>query len=160
MGNAVFWACYTVYYRKTRSQDAAATVGTQLLIAGALFAVFTPITFAVNVTPEFLLDLGYVSIFSGFASFLLWSGMLRRERVGKVTTLAFAVPAMTTLIEMIQTGVMPGLATLVGIGIMFVGIYLSRVTTPISLEGLPVGPGKGGQGAVGPDDRGSETILC
>ena len=58
IGNAVFWASYTVYYRKTRSQEAAATVGTQLLIAGALFAVFAPITFAVNVTPEFLLDLG------------------------------------------------------------------------------------------------------
>ena len=138
MGNAVFWASYTVYYRKTRSQDAAATVGTQLLIAGTLFAVFTPITFAVNVTPEFLLDVGYVSVFSGFASFLLWSGMLRRERVGKVTTLAFAVPAMTTLIETIQTGVMPGLATLAGICIMFLGIYLSRITTPIgSLRDLP-----------------------
>jgi len=34
----------------------------------------------VNVTPESLLDLVYYSICSGFASFLLWSGMLQRER--------------------------------------------------------------------------------
>ena len=49
---AVFWASYTVYYRKTRTQDAATTVGTQLLIGGILFAVISPITFAVSVTPE------------------------------------------------------------------------------------------------------------
>jgi drug/metabolite transporter (DMT)-like permease len=93
----------------------------------------------VNVTPEFLLDLGYISIFSGFASFLLWSGMLRREKVGNVTTIAFAVPAVTTLIETIQTGVTPGPATLGGIGIMFLGIYLSRLT-PAKLEGASHGP--------------------
>ncbi len=127
VGSAVFWASFTVYYRKTRNQDAVTTVGTQLLICGALFAVFTPITFAVSVTPEFLIDLGYISIFGGFASFILWSGMLRRERVGKVTTLAFAVPAMTTLIETIETGVIPGLATLSGIGIIFLGIYISMI---------------------------------
>ncbi len=126
VGNAVFWASFTVYYRKTRNQDAATTVGTQFLICGALYAVFTPITFAVSVTPGFLLDLGYVSIISGFAMFLLWNGMLRRERVGKVTTLALAVPAMTTLIETMETGVIPGLATLGGIGIIFLGIYISR----------------------------------
>jgi drug/metabolite transporter (DMT)-like permease len=137
VGNAVFWASYTVYYRKTRSQDAATTVGTQLLICGTLFAVFAPITFAVNVTPEFLLDLGYISIFSGFASFLLWSGMLRRERVGKVTTLAFAVPAMTTLIEAIETGVIPSLATLGGIGIIFLGIYISSIETPVRMKTGP-----------------------
>jgi drug/metabolite transporter (DMT)-like permease len=96
-----------------------------------LFAIFAPITFAVNVTPEFLLDLGYVSMFSGFASFLLWNIMLRREKVRKVTTMAFAVPAMTTLIETIQTGVIPSLATLGGIGIIFLGIYISNVSTPI-----------------------------
>jgi drug/metabolite transporter (DMT)-like permease len=126
VGNAVFWASYTVYYRKTKNQDAATTVGTQLLIGGIIIAVFTPITFAVTVTPEFLLDLGYVSIVSGFGGFLLWNTMLRRERVGRVTTLAFAVPAMTTLIGTIQTGEIPGLATLSGIAIMFLGIYISR----------------------------------
>jgi drug/metabolite transporter (DMT)-like permease len=131
VGNAVFWACYTLYYRKTRNQDAVTTVGTQLLICGALFALFAPVTFAVNVTPEFLLDLGYISIFSGFASFLLWSGMLRQEKVGRVTTIAFAVPAMTTLIETIETGVLPGPATLGGIGIIFLGIYISTIRAPI-----------------------------
>jgi drug/metabolite transporter (DMT)-like permease len=137
VGNAVFWASYTVYYRKTRNQDAAATVGTQLLVCGALFAVFAPVTFSVSVTPEFVLDLGYISIFSGFASFLLWSSMLRQERVGKVTTLAFAVPAMTTLIEAIETGVIPDLTTLGGIGVIFLGIYISSITTPIATRTGP-----------------------
>jgi drug/metabolite transporter (DMT)-like permease len=91
----------------------------------------------VNVTPEFLLDLGYISMFSGFASFLLWSGMLRREKVGKVTTIAFAVPAMTTLIETIRTGVVPGLVTIGGIGIMFLGIYISNVRISFETEVSP-----------------------
>ena len=126
VGNSVFWALFTIYYRKTKNQDAATTVGTQLLIGGVLFTVFMPITFAVTVTPEFLMDLGYVSIVSGFGVFYLWSAMLRREKVGKVTTLAFAVPAVTTLIETVQTGEVPGPATLGGIAIMFLGIYISR----------------------------------
>jgi len=139
VGNAVFWASYTVYYRKTKHQDAATTVGTQLLIGGIIFLVFAPITFAVTVTPEFLLDLGYVSLVSGFASFLLWNAMLRRERVGKVTTLTFAVPAMTTLIGTVETGEVPGLATLGGIAIMFLGIYISRFHEMRDIGGSPAG---------------------
>jgi len=139
VGNAVFWASYTVYYRKTKHQDAATTVGTQLLIGGIIFLVFAPITFAVTVTPEFLLDLGYVSLVSGFASFLLWNAMLRRERVGKVTTLTFAVPAMTTLIGTVETGEVPGLATLGGIAIMFLGIYISRFREMRDMGDPPAG---------------------
>lgn len=57
--------------------------------------------------------------------------MLRRERVGKVTTLAFARPAITTPIKTIEIGAMPGLATVGGSGITFLGIYISNITTPI-----------------------------
>jgi len=126
LGTAVFSASYTVYYRKTRNQNAATTIGTQFLIGGIVMAAFTPITFAVSVTPEFLLDLGYVSMMSGFTMFLLWNSMLRRERVGKVTTIFFAVPVLTTLIETIETGVIPNLVAISGIGIICLGIYISR----------------------------------
>jgi len=131
IGNAVFWALYTVFYRKTRRQDALTTVGTQLLICGTIFAVFSPITFSVTVTPEFLVDIGYIATFSGFGSFLLWSAMLRRERVERVATLALAIPAMTTLIQAMETGMAPGPVTLVGMGVIFLGIYVSSIKTTV-----------------------------
>ena len=150
VGNAAFWASYTVYYRKTRSQDATTTVGTQLLVCGIIFAAFSPLTFAVRVTPEFLVDLCYISLFSGFGLFFLWNGMLRRERVGKVTTLAFAVPAMTTLIETVETGVLPGPETLAGIVIIFLGIYVSNVAArksqPAAVPSSPSPPREEGWG--------------
>ena len=127
VGNAVFWALYTVYYRKTKNQDAMVTVGTQLLICGSLFAVFTPITFSVAVTSGLIVDIIYIATFSGFGSFLLWSAMLRRERVERVTTLALAIPAMTTLVQAVETGTAPGLVTLCGIGVIFLGIYISSI---------------------------------
>jgi len=127
VGNAFFWGLYSVLYRKTKKQDATSIVGTQLLVCGILFAVLAPVTFHVNVSPTLLLDLGYISIMGGFVLFLLWSGMLRLERVGRVTTMAFAVPAMTTLVEAIETGVTPTLVTIGGICIMFLGIYISRM---------------------------------
>jgi drug/metabolite transporter (DMT)-like permease len=126
LGNAVFWGLYSVYYRKTRNQDALRTVGTQLLICGVLFSLFSPFAFAVSFTPEFLLDLGFVSTLGTCGSFLLWNTMLRREKVGRITTLAFAVPATITVFEVVQTNTIPSFLTVSGICLMFFGIFISR----------------------------------
>jgi len=42
---------------------------------------------------------------------------------------------MTTLIETIQTGLIPGQVTLGVIGIMFLDIYLSRIPSSLGPEG-------------------------
>lgn len=124
--DAVFWALYTIYIRKMRNQDATTIVGTQFLLTGILFSVFAPFDFGVTVTLEFLIDLGFASIMGCFCLFILWNAMLRRETVGRITTISFAVPAMTTVIETIETRAIPSYVTLSGIGIIFLGIYISR----------------------------------
>ncbi len=127
LGNAVFWGLYSIYYRKTRNQDAVRTVGTQLLICGVLFSLLAPFSFAVMFTPEFLFDLGFVSILGTCGSFLLWNTMLRREKVGRITTMAFAVPAAITVFEVVETGEMLSLLTISGICLMFLEIFISRL---------------------------------
>jgi drug/metabolite transporter (DMT)-like permease len=126
LGNALCWGLYSIYYRKTRNQDVIGTIGTQLLICGILFSVLAPFSFDVTFTPEFLFDLGYVSLVGTLAGFLLWNAMFRREKVGKITTLAFAVPATTTVFEAIDTAVVPSFLTISGICLMFLGIFVSR----------------------------------
>lgn len=123
--SAVFWALVAVYYRKMR-YDALRIIGTQFLLCGILFSVMAPFSFSITVTSEFLVDLSFMSVFAGFCTFILFNAMLRREKVGRITTLAFAIPALTTLIQTIKTGAVPSPITLSGIGLMFLGIYISR----------------------------------
>lgn len=127
VANAFFWALFTIFYRKVRSQDAMTTITTQLLICALLFWVISPIGFSVTITPEFIFDLGYISLLSGLAVFFLWNAMTGIERVGRLTTLIFAVPIATMLVEAVETGVAPGLLSLLGVGVMFLGICISRV---------------------------------
>jgi len=125
--NAAFWALFTIYYRKVRLQDMAPTMATQFLIGAVLFFLFMPLDYAITVTPEFLFDLGYVSLLSGFAGFFLWNAMARIETIGRLTTVAFAVPATTILLEALETGYVPNGFSILGFLLMFLGIYLSRI---------------------------------
>jgi drug/metabolite transporter (DMT)-like permease len=124
--NGVFWAVFTVYYRKVRDQDRMRTLATQFLVISLLFIPFVPFNFYASVTPEFAADLLYVSLIAGVASFFLWLSMTRMETIGKLTALVFAVPAASIAIQSILTGAMPDPASLLGFALMFVGIYVSR----------------------------------
>jgi drug/metabolite transporter (DMT)-like permease len=125
--NAFFWGLYTVYYRKLRNQDPVRTVATQFFIGGLLFLPFFPFVFFLNPTPGFFIDLGYVSVIGGAITLLLWNAMARMESIGRVTTLAFAVPATSVVIQAIVTGEIPTPVEILGVAIMFAGIYISRL---------------------------------
>ena len=127
VANAFFWGLYTVYYRKLRNQDPARTVATQFLIGGLLYVPLFPFVFYLNPTPEFFLDLTYVSVIGGAVTLLLWNAMVRMESIGRVTTLAFAVPATTVILQALITGEVPSPVEILGVGIMFAGIYISRL---------------------------------
>ncbi len=124
--NAIFWATYTVYFRKVRLQDRMRTLATQFLVVSLLFLPLLPFNFHASVTPEFVADLLYVSLIAGVTSFFLWLSMTRMETIAKLTTLVFAVPAASIVIQSLLTGEMPGLASLLGFALMFVGIFVSR----------------------------------
>ena len=123
--NALFWALYTVYYRKLKNLDPTQTVATQFLIGGLFFLPFLPFSFQLDLTPVFLADLGYVAIVGGTASLLLWNAMARMESIGRVTTIAFAVPAVALVIQAALTGEIPTPVEVLGVAVMFVGIYIS-----------------------------------
>ncbi len=126
-GNAFFWALYSVYIRKLRVQNPVRTVATQFFLGGLFYLPIIPFTFFLDAAPGFYIDLAYVSLIGGVLSLLVWSAMLRMETVGRITTLVFAVPATTVVIESILTGQLPTAVSVLGICVMFAGIYISRL---------------------------------
>ena len=123
---AVFWAAYSVYYRKLRSRDPVPILATQFLVGsipGAVGSLFYP-----QISPgiNLLIDVVYIVLFSGVVMFVLWNGLLRRGRVGRITTLAFAVPAMTILVDSIRTLSSPSSLAVLGGVVMFIGIFIAN----------------------------------
>ncbi|MGA2664078.1 MAG: EamA family transporter [Nitrososphaerales archaeon] len=127
VANAFFWGLYTVYYRKLRGQEPVRTVATQFFIGGLLFLPFFPFTFRLDPAPGFFIDLAYISVVGGAVMLLLWNAMARLESIGRVTTLAFAVPAASVAIQALITGELPTSLEVLGVAVMFVGIYISRI---------------------------------
>lgn len=127
VASAAFWGLYTVYYRKLRSQEPISTVATQFLIGGLLFLPLLPFDFHLHTTPMFFVDLGYVTAIGGVFNLLLWNSMARIESIGKITTIAFAVPATTVAIQALLTGEVPTPVEVAGVAAMFLGIYISRL---------------------------------
>jgi len=125
--NAFFWALYTIYYRKLRNQQSTTTVASQLLIAGLLFLSLTPLGYRVKATPGFWFDLTYLSLLSAAASFLLWNAMARLDRIGRVSTLVYLIPVAVTVVEYVETSVLPPPVSWIGICLMIFGIYISRL---------------------------------
>ncbi len=123
---AVFWGGYSVYYRKLRAKKPIPILTTQFLLGSIpclVGAVFYP---QARFTLNLVGDLIYIVIFTGVVQFYLWNGLLRRGRVGRITTLAFAVPAVTILIDYIRGISVPTTYSLAGAVLMFVGIFISN----------------------------------
>jgi len=123
---AVFWAVYSVYYRKLRSREPIPILTTQFLVGsipGAVGCLFFP-----QISPgiSLLVDVAYLAIFSGVALFVLWNGLLRRGRVGRITTMAFAVPAMTILVDSVRTLSLPSALAVLGGVMMFIGVFIAN----------------------------------
>ncbi len=132
IGNAVFWASYTVLYRKMKDQDPIALNASQFLIGAAIMLAFSPISFRLVPSENFLIDLLWLSTLGGFLTFLLWNYMVRISKVNRITVLAFSVPALTMIISIILTRTLPEILSVVGVVVMFIGIFVSRVNRGIS----------------------------
>jgi len=125
---AVFWAVYSVYYRKLRSREPMPILTTQFLVGsipGAVGSLFFP-----QISPgiNLLVDVVYLVLFSGVVLFILWNGLLRRGRVGRITTMAFAVPAMTIIVDSIRTLTSPSSLAVIGGVMMFIGVFIANWT--------------------------------
>ena len=123
---AVFWAAYSVYYRKLRSREPIPILTTQFLVGSIPGAVgsllFPQISPGINLS----VDVVYLVLFSGVLLFVLWNGLLRRGRVGRITTMALAVPAMTILVDSLRTLALPSILAVVGGAMMFLGVFIAN----------------------------------
>jgi drug/metabolite transporter (DMT)-like permease len=123
---ALFWGAYSVYYRKLRSRNPIPIFATQFLV-GSIPGVIGSLLYP-QLSPgiNLLVDVAYIVLFTGVVQFILWNGLLRRGRVGRITTLAFAVPATTILTDSIRSLVPPSSLAVLGGIVMFVGIFISN----------------------------------
>jgi drug/metabolite transporter (DMT)-like permease len=126
LGNAAFWAAYTVYYRKIRGQDRMMTIATQLLLASMLLMLGAMFDYRLTYSPNLVLDIAYLSVLNGATQIYLWNGLARIQRISKTATLIYLVPATATLFEFVETRVLPSFLSIVGMVVMIIGIYLSR----------------------------------
>lgn len=126
--NAVFWALFSIYYRKLRTRDPVPILTTQFLLgsvpmfAGALF--FPEIRLTLNLGLDWL----YIIVFSGAIQYFVWNRLFRLARVGKITTLALAVPAATILLDSLLAMRAPPPLALLGAATIFFGIFISSWT--------------------------------
>jgi drug/metabolite transporter (DMT)-like permease len=79
--NAVFWAAYSVYYRKLKDREPAPILRTQFLLVSIPFIIGSIIFPKVNPTVNFFIDFGYIIFFMGLVQYFLWNKLLRLGRV-------------------------------------------------------------------------------
>ncbi|MEM4138917.1 MAG: DMT family transporter, partial [Sulfolobaceae archaeon] len=132
--NAMFWALFTIYFRKLRNFRAIDINTSQFLIATIFFSLLSIFDFSVNFSLRFLVDLLYVSLLGAGALFYLWNSMVRMEKIAKVTVLTFAVPALTQVLDIVILGVYPSIYQIIGSIVMFIGILLSRLNEIIKVH--------------------------
>lgn len=125
VSNAVFWAAYSVYYRKLRDSDPMPVLTTQFILGSIPFLIGALIFPEFHFSESLFVDLIYIVVFTGVIQYYLWNGLLRRGRVGRITTMAFAVPAASIIIDSILTSSIPSYIAIVGAIVMFFGIFLS-----------------------------------
>ena len=137
--NAVFWAMVTVYYRKLRNQEPTMTVATQLFVVALLLLICAPLDYRLVNAPNFWFDLAYLSILSGAVNFSLWNGIVRSRKIGKTSTLVYLIPVTATLVQSIQTSVIPDPVSLTGLVLMTLGIYIANGTMTLQTNAKRLG---------------------
>ncbi len=125
--NAFFWAMYTVYYRKLRNQDPTMTVATQFSLVALLFLIFAPLNYTLVASPSFWFDLAYLSVANGPIAFYAWNAMARLQKIGKTSPLIYSIPITTTLVQSVQSSILPSPISLTGVCAMTLGISVSRI---------------------------------
>ncbi|MGP6206583.1 DMT family transporter [Cuniculiplasma sp. SKW3] len=131
--NAFFWASFTVYYRKMKDMDPVSINSVQFLVGAAIMLLLSPLDFSFTYTNTFLVDLVWMATFGGAFSFIAWNYMIKLSTVNKVTVMAFSVPIFTTVLQAFVSMAIPNILFIIGIILMFAGIYISRLKEGINI---------------------------
>ncbi|ARM77085.1 EamA family transporter [Acidianus manzaensis] len=133
IANAIFWAGFTVYYRKLKDYNIYDINMSQFVIGSLLLTPFTISVHTISFTSEFIEGIIYTSTLGGAVSFFLWNLLAKAERISKLTVSSFSVPIFSTVIQMVENDDLPPGFQIAGIIIMFIGILVSRLRTGISI---------------------------
>ncbi len=141
LSNGFFWALFSVYSKRLGARDPVRTVTTASLFSTvAYWALLLP-GFEFRFSYDLAVDVAYMAFVAGAFNAYLWISLLRKERVSRITTLAFAAPVITLAISALFSRAIPSDFELGGVGLIFVGIYLAN-TFAAKQAGLriPVSP--------------------
>ena len=123
--NAVLWAAGSVYYRKLRNRDPLPLLTAQFLLGSIPFLIGSAFFPKIQLTDGLLVDMAYLVVFGGVLQTFFWNSMLRVQSVARITTFAFAVPAVTVFLQSVETSALPPWTSVLGATVMFLGIFVS-----------------------------------
>ncbi|MGC9183156.1 DMT family transporter [Caldisphaera sp.] len=128
--NAIFWALFSIYYRKLSKYDVISLNATQFILGSFFMGIVDLITIrgGFYFDPSFglLESIVYISTVGGAFQFLSWNYLLKIERVGKVTMLAYIIPVATTITQAALYKTIPKSLEILGLTIMIIGVIISR----------------------------------
>jgi drug/metabolite transporter (DMT)-like permease len=127
LADAFFWALFSVYMRKLKLQNPTQTITTASLLNVLLYSALSFADFSFRPTASLGIDIFYGGSIGGALSFFLWNTLIRTEKLARLTTLVFLSPMVTLVYGAVTAGALPGLLTLGGVALIFVGIYASTV---------------------------------
>ena len=125
--NAIFWALFSVYYRKLRDYDPLVVNSSQFLLGSVFFLSLIPFDYRLDLSTRFLLDFSYSTFLGGLVMFLLWNLMLSVEKVNKVVVLIFSIPVFSTLFDYFRGVIEITPPAIGGIGIILSGLIISQL---------------------------------
>ncbi|MCY0851740.1 MAG: DMT family transporter [Thermoplasma acidophilum] len=133
IANAVFWALFTVYYRKLKEEDPVSINTMQFFIGGAILLAYIPFDTRFDPGLSFVADVLWMALLGGSVQFILWNMMIKMSSVNKITVLAFSVPIFTMILSVFIDHEIPDIMEIAGVIVMFTGIFLSRLKGGISI---------------------------
>ena len=129
---AFLWAVSIIYYKKTLSYVDPTIVnivqfpiGTFFLLAATL--ILGELTFNMNLT--YMLSIFYISVFGSAIGFTIWLFLIREEEAIIVSASSLIIPAMALFFGWLFLGETFGLLSLLGVILIFTGIYLVNKRT-------------------------------
>ncbi|MEJ2770238.1 MULTISPECIES: DMT family transporter [unclassified Stygiolobus] len=125
--NAIFWAMFTVYYRKLRGLNPLMVNASQFLLGSLFFLIIIPFDYKFDPSPSYLVSFSYSTFLGGLLMFLLWNMMLKVEKVSKIVVLIFSIPIFSTLVDYVRGVIEVNFLVILGIGIMFSGLVISQL---------------------------------
>ncbi|WP_367834443.1 DMT family transporter [Vulcanisaeta sp. JCM 16159] len=129
--NAVFWALYSIYFRRLGNNDGLIVVSNMFIVGSVLLAIMGllldgPRAFTnIEWVPGFIGNLLGTSVVGGAVLFLVWYLLVNSIGVANSTPYIFTVPALTLVLNYLIMGIQPTMPEIIGSAVMFVGIYLA-----------------------------------